>query len=303
MNFDPVEAARNAEFVKFAYNMYGNGGVLLPPPDPGIDAAGFQLVAYLTAQDFDDVKFYGYLAASKARPDTLVLAIRGTQNFAEWLLDIAILPVPFTPFPDAGFVALGIQGIADSFKIVGKDGASSSLTDAIAAIGKGTGIQSLSVIGHSLGGALATLAAANLAMANTAGVQNNLTVYTFGSPRVGLLDFAASYNKAVKTSFRVWNELDVVPEVPVFPYIHVSGLGDKIVQTEHQLSTLAITPQCEHHLTSYLWLLDSTKFQLDANCNNEVPQIGMAPNALNVMVPPDHVSGAQALRKAASGRL
>src|SRR5258708_19540816 len=100
-----------------------------------------------------------------------------------------------------------------------------TLSDAVAKIAAGSGIQSFMVIGHSLGGSLATLTAAALAMLSP-GLKDKLTIYTFASPRVGLLDFAASFNKAVGTSFRIWNTLDIVPKVPTFPFIPATGLAD-----------------------------------------------------------------------------
>jgi GTP-binding protein EngB required for normal cell division len=65
--------------------------------------------------------------------------------------------------------------------------------------------------GHSLGGALATLAACRLI--------NNfppLSVYTFGSPRVGDQVFKARYERDKIPHFRFENKNDIVPHLP--PY-------------------------------------------------------------------------------------
>lgn len=296
MDLDTKDAAQTANFVQFAYKMFAAGG-LTPPPDPGIAAAGFHLLFYVTALDFEDRKFYGYIAASDADPGNIVMAIRGTEDPAEWLLDFLAAPVPFTPFPDAGFVASGFLSIFDSFQLVDKTGASMTLTAAVEQMAEATPFQKFLVVGHSLGAALATLAAAHLAIKNIANVQKVLTSYTFASPRVGLLDFAASFNNAVNTSFRIWNTLDIVPEVPTFPYIHVSGLGDPIAQTEPQLSTLVVTPVCEHNLESYQWLLDPADFRLGAPCTQAVHPALKAALAAPATPTPGHV-----LRKAAAGR-
>jgi hypothetical protein len=267
MPFDSAEAARKASFVQFAYNMFGDSTNLTPPADPGIAASGYDLLLHLKAKDFKDEKFYGYLAKSRTNPGDFVLAIRGTENLAEWLLDFAALPVLFTPAPEAGFVALGFLSIFNSFTFVDAAGTESNLNDTITRLNATAPISSLTIAGHSLGGALATLAAADVAIANPSGVRDKLTLWTFGSPRVGLLDFAATCNKVVKTSFRIWNTLDVVPQVPTFPFIHVSGLGDQIVQTEDQLKTLIVTPACEHHIATYQWLLHSAAFPLGVSCD------------------------------------
>lgn len=77
--------------------------------------------------------------------------------------------------------------------------------------------------GHSLGGALATLMAAALADRNQAEKSGfALSMYNFGSPRVGNEKFVSQYNRSVPDSFRLVNEADAVPRVPLLlGYKHV----------------------------------------------------------------------------------
>ncbi len=297
MDLDKKQAAHIANFVQFAYNMFSTGG-LQPPPDPGIQAAGYQLIAYLDSMDFQNSVFYGYIAASIADPSQLVVAVRGTQTPQEWLLDLIALPVPFSPMPDAGFVALGFQSIFEKFLAVDLQGNSGPVRQFIENYSARTAIRNLAITGHSLGSALATLIAADIALLSPDTIREALEVYTFASPRVGLLDFAASFNKSVPVSFRIWNVLDIVPETPTFPYIHVSGHGDAIAQTESQLSTLLFTPVCEHHLTSYQWLLDPAEFNLQNDCRHAAVEAMAGARAIS-----QPSVGAQQLRKAMSGRL
>ncbi|KAL6342865.1 hypothetical protein AAG906_016884 [Vitis piasezkii] len=80
------------------------------------------------------------------------------------------------------------------------------------------------VIGHSLGGALATLLALELSSSQLAkrGVIS-VTMYNFGSPRVGNKRFAEVYNEKVKDSWRVVNHRDIIPTVPrLMGYCHVA---------------------------------------------------------------------------------
>ncbi|PHV09759.1 lipase family protein [Chitinimonas sp. BJB300] len=265
MDLDKRKAAKLANFIKFAYHMYSVGG-LTPPADPGIAATGYELVYYLNASDFEIESFYGYIARSKFNPGDLVLVIRGTEDTAEWILDFLAIPIPFTPSPSAGHVALGFLRIYDSFKLIDTTGVSFRIKQAIAQLVSTSPITSFTVLGHSLGAALATLAAADLAMNKVCCLQDVLTLCTFASPRVGLLDFAASFNNAVKTSYRIWNTLDIVPAVPPHPYLHVSGNGSAIVQSQQQLATLAFTVDCEHALNSYQWMLDEAVFSLNPAC-------------------------------------
>ena len=66
--------------------------------------------------------------------------------------------------------------------------------------------------GHSLGGALAPLAAARLHVDGKLTAQG---VYTYGEPRVGNYTFTEQYNKVFGTrTFRFINHQDIVPRVP-----------------------------------------------------------------------------------------
>ncbi len=74
------------------------------------------------------------------------------------------------------------------------------------------------VIGHSLGGAVAALAADWIKISKS----NSVKLYTFGSPKPGLEFFAdrLTNNLLPENIFRVYHSTDVVPMVPVFPFMH-----------------------------------------------------------------------------------
>ncbi|CAB78397.1 putative protein [Arabidopsis thaliana] len=80
------------------------------------------------------------------------------------------------------------------------------------------------VTGHSLGGALATLLALELSSSQLAKRGAiTVTMYNFGSPRVGNKQFAEIYNQKVKDSWRVVNHRDIIPTVPrLMGYCHVA---------------------------------------------------------------------------------
>jgi len=75
----------------------------------------------------------------------------------------------------------------------------------------------LVVTGHSLGGAMALLAAEGLHKLGC----RVAAVYTFGGPRVGDALWAMGYDLALQArTWRVVDELDLVPRVPVLGYRH-----------------------------------------------------------------------------------
>ncbi|HDM8140186.1 lipase family protein [Vibrio harveyi] len=72
-------------------------------------------------------------------------------------------------------------------------------------------------VGHSLGGALATLTADWLA---TNSFASNVNLYTFGAPRAGLSGFAMANTNRVNNIYRCTHGADVVPKVPLWPFVH-----------------------------------------------------------------------------------
>ena len=75
------------------------------------------------------------------------------------------------------------------------------------------------IIGHSLGGAVASIAAEWLSL------RKKVKLYTFGSPKPGLEFFARRlttnlYSETDDNIYRVYHATDVVPMVPVYPFMH-----------------------------------------------------------------------------------
>lgn len=80
-------------------------------------------------------------------------------------------------------------------------------------------------VGHSLGGAVATLVA-DWVKANRPGTTPYL--YTFGCPRVGSEGFARSLTQNIGTEniYRVFHGCDPVPMVPIWPFVHAPLPGN-----------------------------------------------------------------------------
>ncbi|KAG2498402.1 hypothetical protein HYH03_003661 [Edaphochlamys debaryana] len=93
-------------------------------------------------------------------------------------------------------------------------------------------VDTIYLTGHSLGGALATIAAADVA---TMFPETPVHCYTFGAPRTGDAAFVHLFDQHVSSNLRVVNEDDPVPMVPISPrFQHVSNgivIDDKGVIT------------------------------------------------------------------------
>ena len=76
------------------------------------------------------------------------------------------------------------------------------------------------VTGHSLGGAIASLASAWLSY-NEIVPREDIILYTFGSPRSGDYNYALEHHKLVGNSWRVVNFNDVVPHFPLIDLVDI----------------------------------------------------------------------------------
>ncbi|GAA2821402.1 lipase family protein [Saccharopolyspora taberi] len=153
----------------------------------------------------------GFVAGSDRM---IILAFRGTEpkKIQDWLTDVN---GPAAPGPGAkGFVHLGFHQALDSVF--------PEIKDAIAEF-RDNG-QTLWITGHSLGGALAMLAAARLHFEDPRLTADG--VYTFGQPRTCDRFLANAYDEVLESrTFRFVNNNDIVPQVPPEPlYHHVKTL-------------------------------------------------------------------------------
>ncbi|XP_013636274.1 PREDICTED: uncharacterized protein LOC106342041 isoform X1 [Brassica oleracea var. oleracea] len=166
-----------------------------------------------------------------ARRKRLVIAFRGTEQtkWKDLQTDLMLVPVGLNPeriggdFKEEVQVHSGFLSAYDSVRIR----IISLLKMAIGYIDDVAEHEDkwhVYVTGHSLGGALATLLAIELASSQLAKRGAiTVTMYNFGSPRVGNKKFADVYNQKVKDSWRVVNHRDIIPTVPrLMGYCHVA---------------------------------------------------------------------------------
>lgn len=183
-----------------------------------------------------------------------VIAFRGTEGIKEWVLDANFGTVPCPFLASAGETEDGFTDMYESV-VTGTAAGSPKLVESLTNLRWRQAVETMTVCGHSLGGALATLATLDIAV-NAPAPYHNVTSYTYASPRTGNVQFASKYNQMVANTFRVANELDVVPRLPVLPYEHVMGEFDLKPYTVLPPKFLVQpNPYCEHILTSYLFLL------------------------------------------------
>jgi hypothetical protein len=225
MNLPAVLQA--GSLLQWAYTVYDGHA----PDYDGLSYGGFNVIQTIYTDDlatdlnpvidpYKDVVSIGFIAQNAAAPSEYILVIRGTVGILEWVQDAKFLPKQFPAVPGAGLT---------------EDG------------------------GHSLGSALATLLALDVAVNSPF---RQPTLITFASPRVGDLHFSSYFNSAVPDCERIANRQDLVPHLPLPPlYIHI---GD---ETElNPGSAVANNLLCEHAMNTYMFLLDPANNPLGATC-------------------------------------
>ena len=161
------------------------------------------------------------MAAAVAHPDlfgfivreaatgAVIVSIRGTLVPEEWLRNFTVIPAEYSILPNFGTVHLGFRLVYASVR--------ASLEQGLAAVPRNTRI---TVLGHSLGGAMATVAGPDIKRNLK---QQSVDVCTFGGPRVGKPDFRGKFDAEIARCYRVTNQFDIVPQVPtiVTGWMHV----------------------------------------------------------------------------------
>ncbi|CAD7697530.1 unnamed protein product [Ostreobium quekettii] len=160
-----------------------------------------------------------------AGPDFIVVAFRGTTSITDWVRDLKVWKLPDGPLgceAHAGFLE-GVQGKWKGRSII--DSVLQGVRDLERQYGKEEGL-AIYVTGHSLGGALATLAAAY--MLEDPELRDKVAGhYTFGSPRVAGPRFKKRFEALAPAgralAHRFQNREDVVSKVPAWwrAYDHV----------------------------------------------------------------------------------
>jgi hypothetical protein len=228
----------------------------------GVAAATYEVVATIYANDLatdmdpergNNRVSMGLILQATAAGD-VVIAIRGTEGIQEWIHDAEFLLVKCPFLVGAGHTEDGFTAMYLSMT-TGLAPGSPSVAKALSALPFKRPVTSLTICGHSLGGALATLLALDVA-ANTA--FKNPTVYTYASPRTGGPLFVSTYNQVVPNTVRIASRLDLVPKLPLPPlYDHVLGLNELNSIKIGPPPKILVKPElaCLHILTSYLHLL------------------------------------------------
>jgi len=184
-----------------------------------------------------------------------VIMFRGTQYLADWLTNLNV---------SVSSSSSG-RSIHDGFNKAFKS-METQLMNFMGVIGKHN-IHTFHCVGHSLGGALATICADWLK--TTYGRKPFL--YSYGSPRVGLQSFASfcTSNLGADRIFRAYHKTDIVPCIPIWPFYHTPVSG-----ADYYLPSPGLIPMAEYHgMDKYIDSVDGKTWEeltgLRAESKNE----------------------------------
>jgi hypothetical protein len=155
--------------------------------------------------------------------NAVVAAFRGTEptwaNLVQDLKSISKVNFDLLPGVDSGSVNTGQvgSGFFDGYLAI-RDDFHERLQKAVALTNCSNAERKLYITGHSLGGAIALIAAMDLKyntqMSTLWSAFSSVTVYTFETPRAGNTDFAAAFKTVTSDVWEVQNYFDVIPHTP-----------------------------------------------------------------------------------------
>ena len=157
-----------------------------------------------------------------------VFLFRGTQYLADWLTNLNV----------GVSRCASSQPVHDGFNLAFKT-MLPKLSEFMNVIIKNK-ITHIHCVGHSLGGALATLCADWI----KSNYDRSTFTYTYGSPRVGLIGFSSRFTSSIGADriFRAYHKTDIVPCIPIWPFLHVPFQGQ-----DYYLPSPGVIPMAEYH--------------------------------------------------------
>ena len=204
--------------------------------DNALPSDKFQ-IHYNVTKKCDFFKNYcsGYVAISHELK-VIALAFRGSKHFGQaFMVLMKSLTSPREKF---------LNGEVQTYWKRGFDQLWSGMEKEVKHLVSQNPSYQLWVTGHSLGGAMASLASTWLSYKRFA-PRKNIILYTFGMPRVGNYDYALEHDELVNNSWRVVNDNDIVPHFPTVASFSILN-GPYHHGVEAFYSKPATSPYSEH---------------------------------------------------------
>jgi Lipase (class 3) len=231
----------------------------------GLDGLVVCCVAQVTVQYNGQYDLQSYTA--RLTSGEIVVSFRGSDNLENWIEDLKSLELVAYSKCDGCEVG---DGFLQSWE---------ALSDSVLASVQSLGDTSTPVLitGHSLGAALAALAAIDI---QAAGYTLSGASYTFGQPRVGNEAFASWFDQQIPAGswYRLVHYADIVPHLPpeALDFYHVmTEVWYNEAQTSYQVCTASgEDPSCSDSLLLPISIddhLDYLNYMISRSCGTGAP--------------------------------
>lgn len=187
------------------------------PLERDVEAAGEavkQTVKEVVKQTRRVPVYFGFVLTSKT---SNIIVFRGTQTRVEWINNFTAVQRDYVDPVSGQYFGKAHVGLRENYHAIVDPlprEVAKRLNPAVPCY----------ITGHSLGAAIAVLAALDIAV-NVPALRKQIQLYTYAGPRVGNQTFAKVHSKLVPNSYRIVNHADpinLMPPTKVFDvYVHV----------------------------------------------------------------------------------
>ena len=204
--------------VCLAYGLYTENTPLITKLPSSYDKyqppKGFEQVATIETKDDVglDKEYWGFALEYESFN---VVAIRGTEGLSEWIGDADLIQIQYSGrgWPQDAKVHRGFYDMFVEHEHLLGLSLRNSIRNAYGAFSKASSLPLL-IAGHSLGGPLVLLAAADLAAMTGGPAPDNFQIYSFAGPRLGNPAFADHFEAVFANTYQIVNLADVAPIYP-----------------------------------------------------------------------------------------
>lgn len=220
--------------------------------DPGLrECVNLNLHKFQSPRSTRNSYIRAYVSRFGGRPE-LIVAFRGTSNVRTLLINV----VPgHARFPTA-FPAARVHRGYYSHYAMQRDAVFAVIDAYVKHIGNADPCK-VTIVGHSLGGACASICAIDVV---TRYPGMDVGCVTFGSPPAGNQDFCKAFNAMILRSQRVVNERDPAPSLDFMFNTHVESAVTLAVDTNDE--SRYTNPIRQHDILNYIRNIDRARATL-----------------------------------------
>jgi len=198
-------------------------------------ATGFIVTNILYDKPTDLQGYIGLMTSTK----TIYVVFRGSSSFLNWIDDLKIKKIPYDSYPSCNCtVHDGFYSTTMNLK--------SSVVESVSTLQKKYKYENVIITGHSLGAIVGQMMMMELQLYHI-----HSTVYNFGQPRGGDLNYANFVSLSSQFLYRFTHYKDVVPHIPPNEMNYYHSCNEIYEDESNELynCTLCEDPTCSNQFS------------------------------------------------------